>query len=105
MYLVDCICEILSKGGVFLLLQTRTAKLRIFPDEEQSGLLLDTMRAYTSACNFVSDLIGSEKVKADRYRVHDAGYRECGYTTNDDRIGAMNLQKMGTKYLLKAQVS
>ena len=61
------------------MLQTRTAKLRIFPDEEQSVLLLDTMKAYTSACNFVSDLIGSEKVKADRYRVHDAGYREIRF--------------------------
>ena len=61
------------------MLQTRTAKLRIFPDDEQSVLLLDTMKAYTSACNFVSDLIGSEKVKADRYRVHDAGYREIRF--------------------------
>ena len=61
------------------MLQTRTAKLRIIPDEEQSVLLLDTMRAYTSACNFVSDLIGSEKVKADRYRVHDAGYRDIRF--------------------------
>ena len=61
------------------MLQTRTAKLRIFPDEEQSVLLLDTLRAYTSACNYVSDLIGSEKVKADRYRVHDAGYREIRF--------------------------
>ncbi|MBR5064828.1 MAG: transposase, partial [Oscillospiraceae bacterium] len=61
------------------MLQTRTAKLRIFPDEEQSVLLLDTMRAYTSACNFVSDLISSDKVKADRYRVHDAGYRDIRF--------------------------
>ncbi|MBR5065393.1 MAG: hypothetical protein IKX09_04005, partial [Oscillospiraceae bacterium] len=61
------------------MLQTRTAKLRVFPDEEQSVLLLDTLRAYTSACNFVSDLIGSEKVKADRYRVHDAGYRDIRF--------------------------
>ena len=59
------------------MLQTRTAKLRIFPDEEQSVLLLDTMSAYTSACSFVSDFIGSGKVKADRYRAHDATYREC----------------------------
>ena len=61
------------------MLQTRTAKLRIFPDEEQSGLLLDTMKAYTSACNYVSDLIASGRVKADRYRVHDAGYRDVRF--------------------------
>ena len=61
------------------MLQTRTAKLRIFPDEEQSVLLRDTMFAYTSACNYVSDLIGSGRVKADRYRVHDAGYRDIRF--------------------------
>ena len=31
--------------------------------------------------------------------------RKCGYTSNDDRIAAMNLQRMGTEYLLKTQVS
>ena len=35
------------------MLQTRTAKLRIFPDDEQSVLLRETMSAYTSACNYV----------------------------------------------------
>lgn len=59
------------------MLLTRTAKLRIFPDEDQSALLLDTLSAYTSACNFVSDLIFSQKIKADRYSVHDAAYRQC----------------------------
>ena len=29
----------------------------------------------------------------------------CGYTSNDDRIAAMNLQRMGKEYLLKIQVS
>ena len=31
--------------------------------------------------------------------------RECGYTTNDDRAAAMNLQRMGMEYVLRAQVS
>ena len=59
------------------MLQTRTAKLHIFPDDEQSVLLRETMSVYTSACNYVSDLIGTGKVKADRYRLHDATYRQC----------------------------
>ncbi|MBR2999353.1 MAG: hypothetical protein IKF39_00005, partial [Oscillospiraceae bacterium] len=29
--------------------------------------------------------------------------RKCGYRTNDDRVAAMNLQRMGREYLLKAQ--
>ena len=37
------------------------------------------MFAYTSACNYVSDLIGSGRVKTDRYRVHDAGYRDIRF--------------------------
>ena len=31
--------------------------------------------------------------------------RRCGYTSNDDRVAAMNLQRMGREYLLEAQVS
>ncbi len=31
--------------------------------------------------------------------------RNCGYTSNDDRIGAMNLYRMGIEYLVESQVS
>ena len=61
---------------VFLLLQTRTAKIRICPDPDDSALLLDTMRAYTDACSFVSDVASSQTVVPDRYRLHDAVYRQ-----------------------------
>ena len=40
-----------------------------------------------------------------KHEIHTFQCTACGYTSNDDRIGAMNLQRMGTKYLLKAQVS
>ena len=40
-----------------------------------------------------------------KHEIHTFKCTSCGYTTNDDRIGAMNLQRMGTEYLLKAQVS
>ena len=61
---------------VFLLLQTRTAKIRICPDPDDSALLLDTMRTYTDACSFVSDVASSQTVVPDRYRLHDAVYRQ-----------------------------
>ena len=64
---------------VFLLLQTRTAKIRICPDPDDSALLLDTMRAYTDACSFVSDVASSQTVVPDRYRLHDAVYRQVRY--------------------------
>ena len=30
--------------------------------------------------------------------------KNCGYTSNDDRIGAMNLYRMGINYLADSQV-
>ena len=45
-------------------------------------------------------------VKANRNKQkHVFCCKRCGYTTNDDRVAAMNLQRMGIKYLLEAQVS
>ena len=29
--------------------------------------------------------------------------RSCGYTSNDDRIAAMNLHRMGIEYLVQSQ--
>ena len=43
--------------------------------------------------------------KSRKYETHTFKCIACGYTTNDDRAGAMNLQRMGIEYLLKAQVS
>ena len=31
--------------------------------------------------------------------------KNCGYSSNDDRIGAMNLYRMGIEYLVESQVS
>ena len=58
------------------MLQTRTAKIRICPDTDDIGVLLDTMRAYTDACSFVSEVASSQTVVPDRYRLHDAVYRQ-----------------------------
>lgn len=38
-------------------------------------------------------------------REHIFCCRNCGYTSNDDRIGAMNLYRMGIEYLVESQVS
>ena len=34
---------------------------------------------------------------------HDFVCRSCGYTSNDDRITAMNLHRMGIEYLVQSQ--
>jgi len=38
------------------------------------------------------------KSNRDR-KVHTFRCGDCGYTSNDDRVGAMNLHNAGTKYL------
>ena len=44
--------------------------------------------------------------KANRIkRIHTFVCKRCGYTSNDDRIGAMNLCRMGTEYLAESRKS
>ena len=37
-------------------------------------------------------------------KIHLFTCKNCGYTSNDDRIGAMNLYRMGINYLVDSQV-
>ncbi|MBQ5440681.1 MAG: transposase, partial [Firmicutes bacterium] len=39
--------------------QTLTAKLKILPSPSEAELLMDTMRTYSEACNYVSDYVFS----------------------------------------------
>ncbi len=45
-----------------------------------------------------------EKANRDKKK-HLFCCKNCGYTSNDDRIGAMNLYRMGIEYLIESQVS
>jgi len=38
-------------------------------------------------------------------KMHSFCCRNCGYRSNDDRIGAMNLHRMGIEYLVQAQTA
>lgn len=40
---------------------TKTLKLQIYTTDEQKPLLLNSMRAYSNACNYVSDYIYHSK--------------------------------------------
>ena len=43
--------------------------------------------------------------KANRNKkIHLFSCKNCGYKSNDDRIGAMNLYRMGINYLTDSQV-
>ena len=43
--------------------------------------------------------------KSRRKKIHTFVCTKCGYTSNDDRIGAMNLYRMGIEYLVESQES
>ena len=64
--------------------------------------MLSINPAYTSQ---TCPICGHVDKKSRNHEKHTFKCTACGYTTNDDRIGAMNLQRMGIEYLLKAQVS
>ena len=54
---------------------TLTSKVQIMPDEESKDLLVRTVHAYTSACNFVSaHVFASQETR--KQRIHDELYRE-----------------------------
>ena len=58
--------------------------------------------AYTSqACPVCGHTEKANRIK----KQHLFCCRKCGYRSNDDRIGAMNLWRMGIQYLLGARVS
>ena len=166
---------------------TKTAKLQIYISDSDKNLLLDSMRAYSDACNHVSRYIYTTKdlsqasVQKHTYDVCRSAYglpsqmacnvvrtvigsyktnktngfewtecrynvpqmtlswnrdyslnedkfsvgtlrghiesanrnkakhlfccKNCGYSSNDDRIGTMNLYRMGIEYLVESQVS
>ena len=49
--------------------------------------------------------ISGHTEKSNRNKeIHLFTCKNCGYTSNDDRIGAMNLYRMGINYLADSQV-
>lgn len=66
----------------------------------QSVIFVDP--AYTSqTCPKCGHVLPANRDK----KKHVFCCRECGYTSNDDRIGAMNLHRMGTEYLAQCRGS
>ena len=55
------------------MLQTVTAKLKIVVSDSQKQILLDTMKAYSNACNMVSEFV-FEHHDLKRYRIHEELY-------------------------------
>jgi len=86
----------------------KTAKVQIHPREKDAQLLFESMKAYARGCSFVSEYIfeTEDLSQASRHKkVHTFVCTNCSYTSNDDRIGAMNLYRMGIEYLVESQGS
>ncbi len=69
--------------------------------KQNQSVVIKVDPRYTSQCCPVCGHI--EKANRDK-KIHLFTCKNCGYKSNDDRIGAMNLYRMGINYLEDSQV-
>ena len=73
----------------------------IYKAKQNQSTVIKVDPRYTSQCCPVCGHI--EKANRNK-KIHLFTCKNCGYTSNDDRIGAMNLYRMGINYLADSQV-
>lgn len=73
----------------------------IYKAKQNQSLVLKVNPRYTSQCCPVCGHI--ERSNRNK-KIHLFTCKNCGYKSNDDRIGAMNLYRMGINYLADSQV-
>ena len=73
----------------------------VYKAKQHQSTVIKVDPRYTSQCCPVCGHI--EKANRDK-KIHLFACKNCGYRSNDDRIGAMNLYRMGISYLAEAQV-
>ena len=73
----------------------------IYKAKQNQSAVIKVNPRYTSQCCPVCGHI--EKSNRDK-KIHLFTCKHCGYKSNDDRIGAMNLYRMGINYLADSQV-
>jgi IS605 OrfB family transposase len=73
----------------------------IYKAKQNQSTVIKVDPRYTSQCCPVCGHI--EKSNRNK-KIHLFTCKNCGYSSNDDRIGAMNLYHMGISYLKEAQV-
>ena len=73
----------------------------IYKAKQNQSSVIKVDPRYTSQC---CPICGhTEKSNRDK-KIHLFTCKNCGYNSNDDRIGAMNLYRMGINYLVDSQV-
>ena len=73
----------------------------IYKAKQNQSTVIKVNPRYTSQCCPVCGHI--EKANRNK-KLHLFACKNCGYKSNDDRIGAMNLYRMGIDYLADSQV-
>ncbi len=73
----------------------------IYKAKQNQSTVIKVNPRYTSQCCSMCGHI--EKFNRDK-KIHLFTCKNCGYKSNDDRIGAMNLYRMGINYLENSQV-
>ena len=73
----------------------------IYKAKQNQSTVIKVDPRYTSQCCPVCGHI--EKSNRNK-KIHLFTCKNCGYKSNDDRIGAMNLYRMGINYLEDSQV-
>lgn len=76
-------------------------KKLIYKAKQNQSSVIKVDPRYTSQCCPVCG--HTEKANRNK-KIHLFTCRNCGYRSNDDRIGAMNLYRMGISYLADSQV-
>ena len=73
----------------------------IYKAKQNQSSVIKVNPRYTSQC---CPACGHTEKSNRNKKIHLFTCKNCGYTSNDDRIGAMNLYRMGINYLADSQV-
>ncbi|MFZ2931294.1 MAG: transposase [Blautia wexlerae] len=74
----------------------------IYKAKQNQSSVIKVDPRYTSQC---CPACGHTEKSNRNKKIHLFTCKNCGYTSNDDRIGAMNLYRMGINYLADSQVA
>ena len=74
----------------------------MYKAKQNQSTVIKVNPAYTSQC---CPACGHMEKANRNKKIHLFSCKNCGYKSNDDRIGAMNLYRMGINYLEDSQVS
>jgi IS605 OrfB family transposase len=73
----------------------------IYKAKQNQSMVIKVDPRYTSQC---CPICGHTEKANRNKKIHLFTCKNCGYKSNDDRIGAMNLYRMGINYLADSQV-